>query len=66
MVDNLGRLQRIEDLRSVWRSEATDFKPWLQQNIDLLSETLGLDIQLVEREVAVGDFAVDLVGEEPG
>lgn len=66
MVENLGRLERIEDLHSVWHYEATDFTPWLQQNIDLLSETLGLDIQLVEREVAVGAFSVDLVGEEPG
>lgn len=66
MVENLGRLERIEDLHSVWHNEATDFTPWLQQNIDLLSETLGLDIQLVEREVAVGAFSVDLVGEEPG
>lgn len=66
MVANLGRVERIDDLRSIWRNEATDFTPWLQQNIDLLSEALGLDIQLVEREVEVGDFSVDLVGEEPG
>ena len=66
MTDNLGRLERIEDLRSVWKNEATDFTPWLQNNIDVLSEALGLDIQLVDREVAVGDFSVDLLGEEPG
>ena len=66
MVDQLGRVERIEDLRSIWPNEAADFTPWLQQNIGLLSEALGLDIQLVEREVAVGDFSVDLLGEEPG
>lgn len=66
MVEKLGRIERIGDPRSIWHNEATDFTPWLQQNIDLLSETLGIDIQLVEREVAVGDFSVDLVGEEPG
>ncbi|MCI0797845.1 MAG: DUF4268 domain-containing protein, partial [Chloroflexi bacterium] len=66
MVDQLGKLERIDDLRSVWPNEAADFTPWLQQNIGLLSEALGLDIQLVEREVAVGDFSVDLIGEEPG
>jgi hypothetical protein len=66
MVEQLGRLERIENLRSVWHNEATDFTPWLEQHIDLLSEALGLDIQLVEREVPVGDFSVDLVGEEPG
>lgn len=66
MTENLGRLERVEDLRSVWSSEAADFTPWLQNNIDVLSEALNLDIQLVDREVAVGDFSVDLVGEEPG
>ncbi len=65
MVDDLGRIERIDNLRSVWQNEATDFTPWLQQNIDLLSEALGLDIQLMESEVSVGDFSVDLVGEEP-
>ena len=31
-----------------------------------MSQALSLNIQLVEREVPVGDFAVDLVGEELG
>ena len=66
MVENLGRIQRIEDLHLVWHNETIDFTPWLQQNIDLLSESLGLDIQLVEREVSVGAFSVDLVGQETG
>lgn len=66
MTENLGRIERIEDLRLVWKNEATDFTPWLQNNIDVLSEALGLDIQLVDREVSVGDFSVDLLGEEPG
>ncbi|PKB73127.1 MAG: hypothetical protein BZY75_03470 [SAR202 cluster bacterium Io17-Chloro-G7] len=65
MVDDLGTIERIDNLRSVWQNEATDFTPWLQKNIGLLSESLGLDIQLVESEVSVGDFSVDLVGEEP-
>ena len=66
MVDDLGRIERIDDLRSVWHNEASDFTPWLKEHIDLLSEALGLDIQLVESEVSVGEFSVDLVGEEPG
>lgn len=66
MTEQLGRLERVSDLRSVWKNESTDFTPWLQNNIDLLSEKLGLDIQLVDREVSVGEFSVDLLGEEPG
>lgn len=66
MVEKLGELKRFDDLRAIWHNEATEFTPWLQQHIELLSEALGLDIQLVEREVAVGDFSVDPLGEEPG
>ena len=65
MVEQLGKLTRL-DPHSVWRSEAAEFTPWLQDNIDLLATALGMDIQLVEREVAVGDVSADLVGEEPG
>ena len=52
--------------RDVWANEATNFTPWLRDNIDYLAEAVGISIQLVESEVAVGDFSVDLVGEEPG
>jgi hypothetical protein len=65
MVEQLGKLVRL-DPRTVWPNEPRDFTPWLQQNIDLLSAAIGVDIQLAEREVAVGDFSADLVGEEPG
>ena len=64
MTQNLGRLEQLKDLRSVWKSEPKDFTPWLQENIDLLAEALNLDIQLPEREAPVGSFAVDLLGEE--
>ena len=66
MVEKLGRLHRVDDLKSVWSHEAKDFTPWLQDNIDLLSEALGLEIDLIEREVSVGSFFVDLLGEETG
>lgn len=65
MVENLGKVKRLQP-RTVWPNEASDFTPWLQQHMELLSAALGIDIQLVEREVAVGDFSVDLLGEEPG
>ena len=58
----LGRLSRI-DARAVWAHEAHGFTPWLRQNIALLGEALGLEVE-VESEVAVGAFAVDLAGKE--
>ena len=65
MTEQLGKLVRVNP-RDVWTNEATNFTPWLRDNIDYLAEAVGIDIQLVESEVAVGDFSVDLVGEEPG
>ncbi len=65
MAEQLRKLVRV-DPRDVWANEATDFTPWLRDNIGYLAEAVGIDIDLVESEVAVGDFSVDLVGEEPG
>ena len=58
----LGRLQPIEP-RDVWSDEAADFTPWLaeEENLDLLAETLGLQLELAGREVDVGDFRADIL-----
>lgn len=60
-MQTLGRLSRI-DAREVWTHEAHDFTPWLHDNIELLGEALGFDIEATGREVSVGDFSVDIVG----
>ena len=62
----LGKLNRDEDLRSVWPDEPGDFTPWLAENIDLLGEALHMAIQIEGREISVGSFSVDLVGREIG
>lgn len=59
----IGRLQRVP-LREVWRHEAWDFTTWLEENIDLLEEELGLEFSTVEREQSAGSFNVDLVAED--
>src|SRR6476620_3562418 len=40
-----GRLQRV-NLKDVWLQDAEDFTSWLasQENIDLLGETVGLEL----------------------
>ncbi len=60
MGTNLGKLEEVQDLRSVWPNEAKDFTPWLSSNISRLGETLGIDIDVEETESAVGDFNVDI------
>lgn len=65
---NLGRLEEIRDLRTVWPHEALDFTPWLSQddNIALLADAVGLDITVDETESSVGDFNVDIFASETG
>src|SRR5690349_5541424 len=63
MSSNIGRLQRVA-LREVWKHEALDFTQWLQNNIEVLNETLDLNLTGADRERAAGDFSVDLVAED--
>jgi hypothetical protein len=61
-MSKLGRLERI-DLRSAWLSEAQDFTPWLAatENLELLSETLGIELELEAVEQNVGPFRADIL-----
>jgi hypothetical protein len=59
----LTRLTSVE-VTSVWPTEPHHFTPWLLQNSDLLSEVLGLDIELESREYKVGKFSLDIIGRE--
>lgn len=58
----LGRLEKI-DLRSFWKREDTDFTPWLakEENIQLLSETIGIELEVVNQEESVGPFSADIL-----
>src|SRR5687768_17380703 len=58
----LGRLQKV-DLRHVWTSEAAGFTPWLAQeeNLRLLSESIGMDLELEAQEKDVGPFRADIL-----
>ena len=64
----LGQLKEIKDLRKVWPHEALDFTPWLaeEENLALLSDTIGLEIAVDETESSVGDFNVDIYATETG
>lgn len=64
----LGTIERITDLRTIWKHEALDFTKWLaeESNLDLLSEAVEIDISLdeLELESAVGNFSVDIYASE--
>lgn len=63
----LGRLARI-DPREVWLSEPQHFTPWLarEENIELLSETLGLELEVEAQEKQVGPFRADILCKDVG
>ena len=61
----LSKLKKV-DLREEWKNEASDFTNWLAQNenLQLLSEEIGIDISLIQTEASVGKFSVDILAEE--
>lgn len=63
----LGRLERI-DLRNIWTTEATDFTPWLArpENLEVLGETLGIDLEFEAQEKTVGPFRADILCKDIG
>lgn len=59
---SLGKLKHI-DPRTLWKNEAGDFTPWLADNLPLLGEALGLDLQLDQTE---GQLAISRATSWPG
>ena len=51
-------------LRDAWQDEARDFTPWLFDNIDYLSEALGLELEATDSEVAVDNFSADIMATD--
>ncbi len=61
----LGKLKRV-DLREQWKHEALDFTRWLAEpeNIELLSDEVGIGLHVLQTEASVGRFNVDILAEE--
>ena len=62
----LGKLEKIKDLRSVWKHEANDFTKWLseEENLNTLGEEIGIDIELISTEAKTGSFSTDILASE--
>lgn len=63
----LGRLQKVE-LREAWPNEAHHFTPWLAkpENLSLLGEAIGRDLEPHAEEHSVGPFRADILCRETG
>lgn len=64
---NLDSLKKVE-LRDVWLHEALDFTKWLSEepNLAILSSAVGIEFELIETELSVGSFNVDIYAQEAG
>jgi hypothetical protein len=61
----LGTIKRV-DLRDYWKHEALDFTQWLSEpeNISILSDEVGIVIEVDQTEASVGRFNVDILAHE--
>ena len=62
---DLARLESV-DIRDVWKHEAKDFTQWLAkpENLCLLGETIGLELEPIEPESKVGKFSADIFAKD--
>jgi hypothetical protein len=67
MAQLLGQLTKLA-LRKVWKHEASDFTPWLarEENIAVLGEALGMELEVENTEVAVGPYSADILARDTG
>ena len=61
----LGKIRKI-DLRDVWASESSDFTPWLakEENIAMLGDAIGMDLEVESQEKSVGPFRADILAKD--
>ena len=61
----LGELKKVP-LRKIWKNEAYDFTPWLAENLEIIGEATGLDLEFEAKEVSVGPFSADILAKDSG
>lgn len=60
----VGALEQV-DIRTVWPNEAADFTPWLAENIVMLGQAVGMELEVVDTERTVGNFSADILARSP-
>ena len=61
---NFAKLESV-DVREAWQNEARDFTPWLANNLERLSDVIGVPLELEDIEVRVEQFSADILARNP-
>lgn len=50
----------------LWKHEALDFTKWLSEpdNLEILSDEIGIGVELVQTEANIGRYNVDILAQE--
>jgi hypothetical protein len=56
----ISRLIKVP-LRELWKHEAHGFTRWLAENLDLISDVIGIQLSLEESEAPAGHFSADIL-----
>jgi hypothetical protein len=61
----ISKLTKV-DLRELWKHEALDFTKWLSEpdNLEILSDEIGIGVELVQTEANIGRYNVDILAQE--
>ncbi len=62
-MSKIGKFEPVP-IREVWKHEERSFSAWLEENLDVLSEAIGVPLSDPKRELLAGDFQCDLVAED--
>ncbi len=62
-MSKIGRISNVSP-RDAWNHEAHDFTPWLAENLDALSDVIGIELEKEGVEVSVGPYSADILAKD--
>lgn len=62
---NLGKIEVLNPL-DIWKKEEDDFTPWIAENVEALSDVIGISISIEQIGKQVGGYELDILGKVEG